>query len=47
LTAQVLVADAAAPAGEWCAQPFELIEIPGGISKVRDVIGRIEHGVYS
>lgn len=28
-------------------EPLELIEIPGGVSKVRDVIGRIEHGVYS
>lgn len=28
-------------------EPQELIEIPGGISKVRDVIGRIEYGVYS
>jgi putative toxin-antitoxin system antitoxin component (TIGR02293 family) len=28
-------------------EPIELIEIPGGVSKVRDVIGRIEHGVYS
>jgi len=28
-------------------EPMELLEIPGGISKVKDVIGRIEHGVYS
>jgi len=28
-------------------EPQELIEIPEGISKVRDVIGRIEHGIYS
>jgi putative toxin-antitoxin system antitoxin component (TIGR02293 family) len=28
-------------------QPNELIEIPGGVSKIKDVIGRIEHGVYS
>jgi len=28
-------------------EPLELIEIPDGISKVRDIIGRIEHGVYS
>jgi putative toxin-antitoxin system antitoxin component (TIGR02293 family) len=28
-------------------EPQELIEIPGGVSKVKDVIGRIEHGVYS
>lgn len=30
LTAQVLVADAAAPAGDWCAQPFEriLLDVP-------------------
>ena len=27
-------------------EPQELIEIPGGISKVRDILGRIEHGVY-
>ena len=28
-------------------EPMELIEIPDGVSKVRDVKGRIEHGVYS
>jgi len=28
-------------------EPRELIEIPEGVSKVRDVLGRIEHGVYS
>lgn len=28
-------------------EPIELIEIPGGVSKVRDILGRIEHGVYS
>lgn len=28
-------------------EPQDLIEIPGGVSKVRDAIGRIEHGVYS
>jgi putative toxin-antitoxin system antitoxin component (TIGR02293 family) len=28
-------------------EPQELIEIPDGVSKVRDIIGRIEHGVYS
>ncbi len=28
-------------------QPSELIEIPEGVSKVRDTLGRIEHGVYS
>ncbi|WP_085765868.1 type II RES/Xre toxin-antitoxin system antitoxin [Nonlabens spongiae] len=28
-------------------EPMELIEIPEGVSKVRDVLGRIEHGVYS
>lgn len=28
-------------------EPQELVEIPGGISKVRDILGRIEHGVYS
>lgn len=28
-------------------EPKELLEIPGGISKVHDVLGRIEHGVYS
>jgi putative toxin-antitoxin system antitoxin component (TIGR02293 family) len=27
--------------------PKELLEIPGGISKVKDLLGRIEHGVYS
>ncbi|MFT5820059.1 MAG: putative toxin-antitoxin system antitoxin component (TIGR02293 family) [Crocinitomix sp.] len=28
-------------------EPQQLVEIPGGISKVKDVLGRIEHGVYS
>ncbi|GAB3660823.1 hypothetical protein GCM10028791_34930 [Echinicola sediminis] len=28
-------------------EPLELLEVPGGISKVKDIIGRIEHGVYS
>ncbi|MFO7978505.1 MAG: antitoxin Xre/MbcA/ParS toxin-binding domain-containing protein [Bacteroidales bacterium] len=28
-------------------QPKELLEVPGGIAKVRDLLGRIEHGVYS
>lgn len=28
-------------------EPQELIEIPGGVSKVKDLIGRMEHGVYS
>ncbi len=28
-------------------EPIELLEIPGGVSKVNDIIGRIEHGVYS
>jgi putative toxin-antitoxin system antitoxin component (TIGR02293 family) len=28
-------------------EPQDLIEIPGGVSKVRDLIGRIEHGIYS
>ncbi len=28
-------------------EPHELIEIPGGVSKVKDVLGRIEYGVYS
>ncbi|OQX82033.1 MAG: hypothetical protein B6D64_01210 [Bacteroidetes bacterium 4484_276] len=28
-------------------EPQELLEIPGGASKVRDLIGRIEYGVYS
>lgn len=28
-------------------QPQELIEIPGGVSKVKDLLGRIEYGVYS
>ncbi len=27
--------------------PQTLIELPDGVSKVRDVLGRIEHGVYS
>ena len=28
-------------------EPIDLIEMPGGVSKVKDIIGRIEHGVYS
>jgi len=28
-------------------QPEELIKVPGGVSKIRDVLGRIEYGVYS
>lgn len=28
-------------------EPKELLEIPGGTAKVRDVLGRIEFGVYS
>ncbi len=28
-------------------EPRELIEIPEGVSKVRDILGRIEYGVYS
>lgn len=28
-------------------EPSLLVEVPGGISKVRDIIGRIEHGVFS
>ncbi len=28
-------------------QPRELLEIPGGISKVNELLGRIEYGVYS
>lgn len=28
-------------------QPQELIEVPEGVSKVRDLLGRIEYGVYS
>ena len=28
-------------------EPSALVEVPGGVSKVRDIIGRIEHGVYS
>lgn len=28
-------------------EPKELLEIPGGVAKVRDLLGRIEHGVYS
>ena len=28
-------------------EPQELLEIPGGIAKVRDILGRIEHGIYS
>jgi len=28
-------------------EPQELVDIPGGVSKIKDVLGRIEHGVYS
>lgn len=28
-------------------EPKELLEVPGGIAKVYDLLGRIEHGVYS
>ncbi len=28
-------------------EPIELLEIPGGISKVKDMLGRIEHGIFS
>ncbi|WP_143959721.1 type II RES/Xre toxin-antitoxin system antitoxin [Litoribacter populi] len=28
-------------------QPEQLIEMPGGVAKVKDLLGRIEHGVYS
>jgi len=28
-------------------EPKELLEVPGGIAKVKDLLGRIEHGVYS
>lgn len=28
-------------------QPKELLEVPGGVSKVRELLGRIEYGVYS
>jgi putative toxin-antitoxin system antitoxin component (TIGR02293 family) len=28
-------------------QPSELIDIPEGVSKIKDILGRIEHGVYS
>ncbi len=28
-------------------EPQELLEIPGGVSKIKDVLGRIEYGVYS
>lgn len=28
-------------------EPKEILGIPGGISKVRDLLGRIDHGVYS
>jgi len=28
-------------------EPLELLEYPTGISKVRDVLGRIEHGIFS
>jgi len=28
-------------------EPIKLLDIPGGISKVHDLLGRIEYGVYS
>lgn len=28
-------------------EPKELLKVPGGISKVKNIVGRIEHGVYS
>lgn len=28
-------------------EPRDLLDVPGGISKVKDILGRIEHGVYS
>ena len=28
-------------------EPQALIEIPGGVAKVRDILGRIQHGIYS
>lgn len=28
-------------------EPMDLLDMPGGISKVRDLLGRIEHGVIS
>jgi len=28
-------------------EPQDLLEIPGGISKISDLLGRIEYGVYS
>lgn len=28
-------------------QPRDLLDLPGGISKVKDLIGRIEYGIYS
>ncbi len=28
-------------------EPKELLEVPGGISKVKDLLGRIDYGVYS
>src|SRR5690606_16754531 len=27
-------------------EPKELLEVPGGVSKVKELLGRIEHGVY-
>ena len=27
-------------------EPQELVDIPEGVSKIKDVLGRIEHGVY-
>jgi len=28
-------------------EPQALVELPGGVAKIRDLLGRIEHGVYS
>jgi putative toxin-antitoxin system antitoxin component (TIGR02293 family) len=28
-------------------EPKDLIDVPEGVSKIKDILGRIEHGVYS
>jgi uncharacterized protein (DUF2384 family) len=28
-------------------EPVQLLELPGGIEKVRQLLGRIEYGVFS
>ena len=29
------------------ARPIDLLNVPEGLSRVNDILGRIEHGIYS